>query len=70
MKKLGQLQTMATAYKEICKGKRPWTALGNFMNDWFDYAPDKRDLLVADPLALPEKSTLYTHRWVYIVLPR
>lgn len=63
MKKLGQLQTMAIAYKEICEGRRPWTALGNFMNDWFDYAPDKRELLVADPLALPEKPTPYTHRW-------
>lgn len=51
MKTIDQLQTIATTYQEICQGERPWVALGNFMNDWFDYAKDRRSELVADPLS-------------------
>jgi predicted amidohydrolase YtcJ len=25
-------------YEDICQGEQPWVALGNFMNEWFDYA--------------------------------
>ncbi len=46
MKTCNQLQTMAVAYAEICQGEDPWIALGNFMNDWFDYAKDRREQLV------------------------
>lgn len=63
MKPAGHLQTIAIAYQEICQGETPWGALGNFMNDWFDYAKDKRAQLVSDPISLPASLTTYTQRW-------
>jgi hypothetical protein len=63
MKTCDQLQTMAVAYAEICRGEDPWIALGNFMNDWFDYAKDRREQLVTEPLSIPEPLTLDLHRW-------
>jgi hypothetical protein len=63
MKTIGHLQTMAFTYQEICQGERPWVALGNFMNDWFDYAKDRRAELVKTPIALPEKPTEEQFRW-------
>lgn len=63
MKSIDHLQTMAVTYKEICQGKRPWVALGNFMNYWFDYAKDKRTQLVFDPISLPESLNTHTQRW-------
>jgi hypothetical protein len=56
MKSIYHLQTMAWSYQEICQGIHPWTALGNFMNDWFDYAKDRRAQLVADSIVLPESA--------------
>ncbi len=43
MKTCEHLQTMAVTYAELCQGEDPWIALGNFMNDWFDYARDRRE---------------------------
>lgn len=63
MKTRDQLQTMAVAYMEICQGESPWIALGNFMNDWFDYAEDRREQLVRDPLTLPEPLSSDLERW-------
>lgn len=63
MKSIDHLQTMALTYQEIWQGERPWVALGNFMNDWFDYAKDKRAELVSDPISLPESLNTYTRRW-------
>lgn len=63
MKNINHLQTMALTYKEICQGERPWVALGNFMNDWFDYAKDRRTQLVADPITLPASPDIDTLRW-------
>ena len=63
MRKLDHLQTMALTYKEIVQGERPWTALGNFMNDWFEYAKDKRPQLVADPIVLPEIVSNDAYYW-------
>lgn len=63
MKTIDHLQTMALTYQEIVQGEEPWIALGNFMNDWFDYAKDKRTQLVAAPLALPEKISVDNYRW-------
>lgn len=54
---------MAVTYQEICQGETPWVALGNFMNDWFDYARDKRIQLVADPISLPESLNTDIQRW-------
>jgi hypothetical protein len=50
--KVYQPQTMCMTFGEICKGERPWIALGNFLNDWFANAVDRRAELVAE--ALPD----------------
>ncbi len=63
MRKLDHLQTMALTYQEIVQGERPWTAPGNFMNDWFEYAKGKRLQLVADPLVLPERLDAENFQW-------
>ena len=63
MKPISHLQTMAFTYQEICQGEEPWVALGNFMNDWFDYKKDRRPELVAMPLSLPERWTDEQFRW-------
>lgn len=63
MKSIDHLQTMAVTYQEICQGETPWVALGNFMNDWFDYAKDKRVQLVSDPVSLLESLNANTQRW-------
>ncbi len=56
-------QTMAMTYQAICQGERPWIALGNFMNEWYDYAKDQRARLIADPLTLPEEPSIDALRW-------
>jgi hypothetical protein len=63
MKPIDHLQTMALTYQEICQGEQPWVALGNFMNDWFDYARDRRADLVAEPIVLPKKPGEEEIRW-------
>lgn len=63
MKTCDKLQTMALSYQEICQGEMPWIALGNFMNDWFDYAKERRAELVAEPLTPPAQFDIYTLRW-------
>src|SRR6266852_3762725 len=60
---LADLQTIALTYQDICQGEQPWVALGNFMNDWFDYAKDWRAELVAAPLSLSEVSNKHQLRW-------
>lgn len=67
MKRYYRLQTMATAYTQICQGERPWTALGNFMHDWFGCAKDQREQLVSDPLILPEEVSQETQRWAAFI---
>jgi hypothetical protein len=63
MKTCDQLQTMALTYAEICRGETPWVALGNFMNDWFDHAKDRREQLVIEPIALPPQLDRELLRW-------
>jgi len=63
MKPIDHLQTMAFTYQEICLGEQPWVALGNFMNDWFDYAKDQRAELITTPISLPEKPDKEQFRW-------
>ncbi len=58
-----QVQTMALTYQAICQGESPWVALGNFMNEWFDYAIVQRAQLIADPLTLPEEPDTDALRW-------
>jgi len=54
---------MALTYQAICQGERPWVALGNCMNEWFDYAIDRRAHLIADPLTLPEEPSIDALHW-------
>jgi hypothetical protein len=63
MKTRDRIQTMALTYQAISQGERPWIALGNFMNEWFDYAKDQRTQLIADPLILPEPPGTDALRW-------
>ena len=63
MKSYDNLQTMARTYREICQGGTPWVALGNFMNDWFDYAKDQRAQLVVEPLSLPDVPSTDSQHW-------
>jgi hypothetical protein len=63
MSTLESEHTMALTYQYICQGERPWVALGNFMNEWFDYAIDRRAHLIADPLTLPEEPSIDALHW-------
>ena len=59
MKFVDRLQTMALTYQEICQGEQLWVALGNFMNDWFDYARDRRvERLLYSTCVRPEERAL------------
>jgi len=60
---LDQLQTMRLSFEEICQGERPWTSLGNFMNDWYEYHKDHRAELVADPLPSSETYSPEMQKW-------
>jgi hypothetical protein len=57
------LDTIVYAYRRICHGEDPWTALGDFSNAWYGYAKHIRCDLVKEPLMKPEQETEYTHRW-------
>ena len=58
---LGHYQTMKLSFEQICQRERIWTALGNFMNDWYAYHVDERERLIIDPL--PETYPQEFHRW-------
>jgi hypothetical protein len=58
-----KVQTIAVAYQNICQGALPWVALGNFMNEWFDYSINERESLIHDPLLIPEETTKETIQW-------
>ena len=60
---LDLLQTIRLSFQEICQGERPWTALGNFMNDWYEYHKDRRAELIAEPLPSPEAYAAEFHKW-------
>src|SRR5215469_2270793 len=56
---------MSTRWPDLSaylSGENTWVALGNFMNEWFDYARNHCQQIVADPLALPEMPDTYTLR--------
>ncbi len=63
MKSGDREHTMAMTYQAICQGESPWIALGNFMNEWYDYAKERRAQLIADPLTLPEEPGIDALRW-------
>ncbi|GHO48388.1 hypothetical protein [Ktedonospora formicarum] len=58
-----QLYTLAHAYELMLHGEREWTALGNFMNDFFHYFVDQRQVLLDEPVKEPEIASLEQHRW-------
>jgi hypothetical protein len=58
-----KIQTMAQAYRDICRGEDPWTALGNFTNAWYGYGKHIRSDLIKDPPVRPEQETEQTRRW-------
>lgn len=61
IKPAGHFQMMRLSFEQICRGERPWTALGNFMNDWYAYHVDEREQLIADPL--PDQYPQEYHQW-------
>jgi hypothetical protein len=56
-------QTIAEAYRQMCKGQEPWIALGNFRNAWYGHAKDRRVELVSEPLGKPAQDTEFANRW-------
>jgi hypothetical protein len=60
--RLDQLHTMQITFREICEGRRPWTALGDFLNYWWVYAKDRRYDLVVDPILEAPADEQY-QRW-------
>ncbi|GHP00800.1 hypothetical protein KSF_108470 [Reticulibacter mediterranei] len=63
MKTTLELQTMQATYQEILEGKRPWTALGNFLNAWYAYHIGDRALLIQHPVQPPAEATPEQQRW-------
>jgi hypothetical protein len=55
-----QIHSIADAAKQIDQGEEPWFALGNFLHDWWCYAVDYRQNLIAAP---PAATTLEGKRW-------
>jgi hypothetical protein len=41
----------------------PWIAIGDFLNEWFDYSRDQRADLVADRVMVPAVPTPDLQRW-------
>jgi hypothetical protein len=57
-------QTMHMAYAAIVEGERPWVALGNFGNYFFDDDPDyPRTMLIREPISIPHNATPDQLRW-------
>lgn len=58
-----ELYTLSHAYELILRGERAWTALGNFMNDFFHYFPERRQMLIDGPIQEPVCASLEQHQW-------
>lgn len=52
---------MKHTFEQICQGERVWTALDNFMNQWYADHLQERERLIGDPL--PEEYPVAYHRW-------
>lgn len=59
--KYDKYQTIKLSFEQICQGEREWTALGNFMNHWYQDHVDERERLIIDPL--PENYPPEFHQW-------
>ena len=53
--------SIAEAFVSIVQGEDPWFALGCFLHDWWCYAVDMREELIAEPPVAGE--TLQGKRW-------
>ncbi len=62
------VQTMALSYNAICQGERPWTALGDFLNEWWDYTKEDRNYLIAEAIIIPPAPTTDQMRWAAFCL--
>lgn len=57
------IQTMAITYDAICQGERPWTALGDFLNEWWDYSKTSRNQLISEAITVPATPTQEQIQW-------
>ena len=57
------IHTMAITYRAICRGERPWTALGDFLNEWWDYSKTSRARLIHEAITLPATPTQEQRQW-------
>jgi len=55
------IHSVSEAAAQIYQGEDPWYALGNFLHDWWCYAVDYRQDLIAEPPTIG--STLEERRW-------
>jgi hypothetical protein len=56
------VHTIAGVIAQIDQGEDPWFALGCFLHDWWCYAADYRQELIAEPL--PPATTPEGRHWV------